>query len=323
LTELCGAEAALVVNNCAAAVLLATTALAGQGEVVISRGQLIEIGGSFRIPDVVAQSGARLVEVGTTNKTRAQDYERAITDTTRAIMRAHPSNFRTVGFVDQPEIEELCQIASQSSLYVIDDLGSGKLFDGPASLEDEPAVVRSVQAGSSVVAFSGDKLLGGPQAGVMVGSHEAISACRAHPLARALRIDKLSLAALEATLRLYKDPDRLQDIPVVAMLQASPSELSDRAARIKHVLDCSQLESEITQSVAKLGGGALPLTDLEGPVCAVRSKALSATELAARLRAHQPAVIGRLHQDWLLLDPRTLTDADADQVARAVLAVAG
>jgi L-seryl-tRNA(Ser) seleniumtransferase len=321
LTQLCQAEAALVVNNCAAAVLLATAALAGGHEVVISRGQLIEIGGSFRIPEVVAQSGARLAEVGTTNKTRPQDYERAITDDTHAIMRAHPSNFRTVGFVAQPEIEELCEIAARHSVYVIDDLGSGKLFDDSAKLEDEPAVVRSVRAGSSVTCFSGDKLLGGPQAGIMVGSHEAISMCREHPLARALRIDKLSLAALEATLRLYQDPDRLAEIPVLSMLRATPGELSERAWLIKQRLQGSGIEAEITQAVAKLGGGALPLLDLEGPVCALRSSGLSATELATRLRAHSPPVIGRIQNDWLLLDPRTLTDAEAEQAASAVLAV--
>ncbi|CAA9297138.1 MAG: L-seryl-tRNA(Sec) selenium transferase, partial [uncultured Gemmatimonadaceae bacterium] len=202
--ELTGAEAALVVNNCAAAALLAATALAAGREIVVSRGQLVEIGGSFRVPDVVASSGARLVEVGTTNRTRFSDYERAVGPETGALMRVHPSNFRTVGFVEEVGIEELCELGRRSGVPVIDDAGSGALARGVEALGDEPDVRRSVAAGSAVVCFSGDKLLGGPQAGVMAGTSAAIERCRTHPLARALRIDKLSLAALEATLRLLR-----------------------------------------------------------------------------------------------------------------------
>src|SRR5207237_8910684 len=200
--ELTGAEAAIAVNNCASAVLLAAAALAGGRELVVSRGQLIEIGGSCRVPDVVAQSGARLVEVGTTNRTRLADYKRALGPDTGAILRAHQSNFRTVGFVEEVEIEELCGLG----VPVIDDVGSGALAERVPELADEPPVRRSVAAGCAITCFSGDKLLGGPQAGLIVGTREVIERCRIHPLARALRIDKLCLAALEATLRIYRDP---------------------------------------------------------------------------------------------------------------------
>ena len=204
LCELTGAEAAIAVNNCAGATLLAAAALAGPGrDVVVSRGQLVEIGGGFRVPDVIAQAGARLVEVGTTNRTRRADYVRAIGEGTGAILRAHPSNFRQLGFVQEVEIEELCELG----VPVIDDVGSGVLADDVELLAEEPAVRRSVRAGAALVCFSGDKLLGGPQAGLIVGRADAVAAARAHPLARALRLDKLGFAALEATLRLYRDPE--------------------------------------------------------------------------------------------------------------------
>ncbi|HEX8103369.1 MAG TPA: L-seryl-tRNA(Sec) selenium transferase, partial [Solirubrobacteraceae bacterium] len=230
LRELTGAEAALVVNNCAGATLLAAAALAGPGrEVVVSRGQLVEIGGGFRIPEVIAQAGARLVEVGTTNRTRLADYERALGERTGAVLRAHPSNFRQLGFVEEVAVEALCGLG----VPVIDDVGSGVLADELALLAEEPAVRRSVRAGAALVCFSGDKLLGGPQAGLMVGTAAAVAAARAHPLARALRLDKLSLAALEATLRLYRDPERARaEIPALAMLCAGEAELRVRAAAL-------------------------------------------------------------------------------------------
>jgi L-seryl-tRNA(Ser) seleniumtransferase len=313
LTQLTGADAALVVNNCAGAVLLAAAALASGREVVVSRGQLVEIGGSFRIPDVVAQSGARLVEVGTTNRTRLSDYERAIGPETGAVLHAHQSNFRTVGFVEEPAIEELCSL----ELPVIDDVGSGALIEGVPELADEPAVRRSVAAGAAIVCFSGDKLLGGPQAGVMVGKKDAIAACRSHPLARALRIDKLSLAALEATLRLYRDPqEALRQIPVLRMLVAGEAELETRAeAMVAEIAG-----AKVIRAPAKVGGGALPLLELDGPVCAVDPGAVGVDELARRLRAGEPPVIGRAREGWLLLDPRTLTDDEALAAARAVAA---
>jgi L-seryl-tRNA(Ser) seleniumtransferase len=315
LRELTGAEAAIVVNNCAGAVLLAAAALAGGRELVVSRGQLVEIGGSFRVPDVVAQSGARLVEVGTTNRTRLADYAGAIGPETGALMRAHQSNFRTVGFVEEPEIEELCSLG----VPVIDDVGSGALAERVPELAGEPPVRRSVEAGAAVVCFSGDKLLGGPQAGLMVGRADAIERCRTHPLARALRIDKLSLAALTATLRLYLDPAQAaREVPVLRMLAAPESELEARAERMREAIAAAGIEARVIRASGKVGGGALPLLELEGPVCAVDPAPLGLDELAARLRAGDPPVIGRAREGWLLLDPRTLDDEGAG-VAAAVL----
>ncbi|MEA2438720.1 MAG: L-seryl-tRNA(Ser) seleniumtransferase [Thermoleophilaceae bacterium] len=319
LRELTGAEAAIAVNNCASAVLLAAAALAGGRELVVSRGQLVEIGGSFRIPDVVAQSGARLVEVGTTNRTRLADYELAIGPQTGAVMRAHQSNFRTVGFVEEVEIEDLCAAARRAGVPVIDDIGSGLLAERLPELSDEPPVRRSVAAGCAVTCFSGDKLLGGPQAGLMVGTAEAIARCRSHPLARAVRIDKLSLAALEATLRLYLDPPRaLREIPVLRMVAAGEKELRERAERMSAVVGDA---ARVIVAAGKVGGGALPLLELEGPVCAVDPGELGVDELARRLREADPPVIGRAREGWLLLDPRTLDDAEAAAAAAAVAAV--
>jgi L-seryl-tRNA(Ser) seleniumtransferase len=322
LRELTGAEAAIAVNNCASAVLLATAALAGGRDVVVSRGQLVEIGGSFRVPDVVAQSGARLVEVGTTNRTRLADYEHAIGPETGAVMRAHQSNFRTVGFVEEPEIEELCalgvSLGHALGVSVIDDVGSGALAERVPELADEPPVRRSVAAGCAVVCFSGDKLLGGPQAGLMVGTREAIDGCRRHPLARAVRIDKLSLAALEATLRLYRDPARaLREVPVLRMLAAGEEELQRRAREMCEVLGEG---ARVIRAAAKVGGGALPLLELEGPVCAIDPGTIGADELARRLRMGDPPVVGRVREGWLVLDPRTIGDAEAPVAAEAVAA---
>ncbi len=312
LCELTGAEAAMAVNNCAGATLLAAAALAGPGrEVVVSRGQLVEIGGGFRVPEVIAQAGARLVEVGTTNRTRRADFERAITERTGAVLRAHPSNFRQLGFVGDVEIEELCELG----VPVIDDVGSGVLADALPAVADEPPVRRSVRAGAALVCFSGDKLLGGPQAGLLVGRAEAVAAAREHPLARALRLDKLGLAALEATLRLYLDPERaLREIPVLAMLCADGEQLEARAARLAALIP----GAEVTASTAKVGGGALPLLELPGPVVALGGGSPDA--LAARLRAGEPPVVGRIEAGRLLLDPRTLTGDELDAAGRAVAA---
>jgi L-seryl-tRNA(Ser) seleniumtransferase len=314
LCELTGAEAAMAVNNCAAAVLLAAAALAGRArELVVSRGQLIEIGGGFRIPEVVAQAGARLVEVGTTNRTRLRDYSAAVGPETGALLRAHASNFRTVGFVEEVEIEELCSLA----VPVIDDVGSGVLADELELLAEEPPVRRSVRAGVALVCFSGDKLLGGPQAGVIVGRRAAVEVARAHPLARAVRIDKLSLAALEATLALYRDPELARrEVPVLAMLTASEADL-DRRARVL----AQATGGEIIASTARVGGGALPLLELAGPAVALDAGALGVDALAAALRRGDPALVGRIQHDRLLLDPRTLTDEEAEEAALAVRAV--
>ena len=303
LCELTGAEAALAVNNCAAAVLLAVAALAGPGrEVVVSRGQLIEIGGAFRVPEVVGQSGSTLVEVGTTNRTRLNDYARAITEVTGVLLRAHPSNFRALGFVEEVEIEALCGLG----VPVIDDVGSGVLADDIAALASEPSVRRSVRAGAALVCFSGDKLLGGPQAGCLVGTRDAVQAARRHPLARAARIDKLSLAALEATLALYRDPDwARREIPVLAMLGSDG--LEERAAALAETTG-----GEVVRATAKVGGGALPLVELDGPVVALDPA------LEPVLRGAEVPVIGRISGGRLLLDPRTMSDEEVPWVGRAL-----
>jgi L-seryl-tRNA(Ser) seleniumtransferase len=301
LKELTGAEAALAVNNGAGAALLAAAALAGPGkEVIVSRGQLVEIGGGFRVPDVIAQAGARLVEVGTTNRTRLADYEGAITPDTGAILRVHQSNFRQLGFVEDVAIEALCELGPP----VIDDVGSGAL----RPLHDEPDVRRSIAAGAALTCFSGDKLLGGPQAGLLVGRAEAIDQARRHPLARALRIDKLSLAALEATLRAHRDH---ADVPVLAMLRGDG--LEARAVRLAELIP----GAELVQSVAKVGGGALPLLELPGPAIALPAA------LAEPLRRGDPPLLGRIEGGRLLLDPRTLADDDIEHAAAAVRAARG
>jgi L-seryl-tRNA(Ser) seleniumtransferase len=325
MTELTGAEAALVVNNGAGAVLLAAAALAGAGgSVIVSRGQLVEIGGGFRIPEVIAQSGARLVEVGTTNRTRIEDYARAVDglgdDAKRSvILRVHPSNFRALGFVEDVAIEALCEIPQP----VIDDIGSGVLADanGIPALGDEPSLKRSVAAGAAIVCCSGDKLLGGPQAGLLLGRRDAVTAAARHPLARALRIDKLSLAALEATLGLYRDPALARrEIPVLAMLDVTEAELARRAERMRSGIGAEH--AEIVIASAKVGGGALPLLELEGPAVALRAPADPAALMRA-LREHDPPVIARVHEDRVLLDPRTIADSELDDVIEAARAALG
>jgi len=301
LRELTGAEDGLAVNNNAAAVLLCLAATARGGEVLISRGELIEIGDGFRIPDILVQSGARLVEVGTTNRTRLADYERAFTPETRAVLRVHQSNFRVVGFTERPELAALAAVAAERGVPLIDDLGSGQLLDLP-DLLDEPTARASVEAGAALVCFSGDKLLGGPQAGIVVGTAVAVERVRRHPLQRALRIDKLSLAGLEATLRLYRDPTQaVRGIPVLAMAAEPVEAVRARAAAL-----AERLGGTVVDSVARIGGGAVPLLELPSAACA-----LSGGEgLAARLRASDPPVIARIHEGEVLLDCRTLSDDD-------------
>jgi L-seryl-tRNA(Ser) seleniumtransferase len=299
-----------------AAVLVAVAAMTGPGRsVVVSRGQLVEIGGGFRIPEVVAQSGARLVEVGTTNRTRLADYSRALdsaADRDAAILRVHQSNFRSVGFVEEVSIEALCGLGAA----VIDDVGSGVLTGaaGIPALVDEPSITRSLKAGAALVCCSGDKLLGGPQAGLIVGKADAVAAARRHPLARAMRIDKLSLAALEATLRLYLDPERARrEVPVLRMLDAGEEELASRALRLAEGIGAG---AAVVASVAKVGGGALPLLELEGPAVALEA-GMSPVELTAALRGFDPPVLARIHDGRVLLDPRTVRDDELEAVIAA------
>lgn len=318
LCELTGAEDAFAVNNGAAAVLLAIAALVGPGgAAVVSRGQLVEIGGGFRVPDVLAQAGAALVEVGTTNRTRLDDYERALADCRPgegnvAILRVHQSNFRTVGFVEEPAIEPLCALGAP----VIDDVGSGALAAALEALAGEPSVVQSVIAGAAVTCFSGDKLLGGPQAGVLVGRAEAIAACRRHPLARAVRIGRLPLAALAATLALYRDPGRARrEIPVLAMLDRSAATLR---ARVERLLQAAGDAGEVVEAVARVGGGALPLLELSGPALALGRAGDDPARLAHALRTGTQPLLPRIADGRVLVDPRTLADDELDLAATAI-----
>ncbi len=318
LCELTGAEASIVVNNGAAAVLLAAAALAGHGRaVVVSRGQLVEIGGGFRIPEVIASSGAQLVEVGTTNRTRLGDFRAALSSGSYevgAILRVHQSNFRTVGFVEDVSIEELCALGPP----VIDDVGSGVLSEeiGVPAFGDEPSLRRSVAAGAAIVCCSGDKLLGGPQAGLLVGRRDEVALAREHPLARAMRIDKLSLAALAATLSLYREPERARrEIPVLAMLEASDELLSARAERL--ALGIGEAASVVAAS-ARVGGGALPLLELAGPAVAIDPRVDDPVAVARSLRLGDPPVIARIHEGRVLLDPRTLAEEEVEAVIGAV-----
>jgi L-seryl-tRNA(Ser) seleniumtransferase len=303
LRRLTGAEAAIVVNNNAAAMLLALAALAEGREVVVSRGELIEIGDGFRIPDVLARSGARLVEVGTTNRTRAADYEAAVGPETALLLRVHQSNFRVVGFAERPRLEELAAVARRHELPLLDDLGSGAVVD----VEGEPTPAAALAAGADLVCFSGDKLLGGPQAGIVAGRAELVERLRRHPLQRALRSDKLTLAALEGTLALYLD--RPDELPVIRMLREPAAAVRARAARL-----AAATGGVVEESVARVGGGALPLAELPSFACAVEE------ELAATLRSHEPPVIAVVRDGRTLLDCRTLTDAEADEVAQAIAA---
>ncbi len=305
LCRLSGAEAALVVNNNAAAVLLALAALADGREVVVSRGELIEIGDGFRIPDVLARSGARMVEVGTTNRTRASDYEAAIGADTALVLRVHQSNYRIVGFTASVPTSELARIAERAGLPLVDDLGSGSLND----LGDEPTAAASLAAGADLVCFSGDKLLGGPQAGIVVGRADLVERLRHHPLQRALRADKLTLAALEGTLALHADPERARrEIPVLRMLDEPIEAVRERAERLAALVG-----GEIEETVARVGGGALPLAEIPSAACAIEEP------LAAPLRLGDPPMLGIVRDGRLLLDARTLTDADVDEAVRAVL----
>jgi L-seryl-tRNA(Ser) seleniumtransferase len=301
LRRLTGAEAALVVNNNAAAVMLALAALAEGREVLVSRGELLEIGDGFRIPDVLERSGARLREVGTTNRTRVSDYEAAIGPDTAVLLRVHQSNFRVIGFTEQPALEELALVAQSHELTLVDDLGSGVLVD----IGDEPTARASLSAGADLVCFSGDKLLGGPQAGIIVGRAVLVERLRRHPLQRALRADKLTLAALEGTLQLAIDAPG--EIPVVRMLRETPEDVRARAASL-----AARVGGQVEETVARAGGGSLPVTELPSFACAVEE------ELAAPLREADPPVIAVVRDGRTLLDCRTLSDAEVDEIVAAV-----
>jgi L-seryl-tRNA(Ser) seleniumtransferase len=323
LCRLTGAEAAFVVNNNAAATMLVLHAMAKEREVIVSRGQLIEIGGSYRLPEVMVAGGAVLREVGTTNKTHLSDYEAAIGDKTAMLMHVHTSNYRVVGFAEAPEAAELVDLAHKHHLPMFDDLGSGALLDDEIwSAAEEPTVAASLRAGADVVSFSGDKLLGGPQAGILLGTREIISKLRRDPMARALRIDKLTVAALEATLELYFSPESLkQDVPLLAMLSVSLDSLKARAetlaARLRKAMPAESFT--VIQEESFAGGGSLPAWPF--PTAVVRwqpASQPSLDEITRRLRLGEPSVLARIREDAILFDLRTIAEHEYEELAAAV-----
>lgn len=326
LCELTGADAALVVNNNAAAVLLALSTLAAGREVVVSRGELVEIGGSFRIPDVMARSGAILREVGCTNRTHLRDYEAAIGDLTAAFMKVHTSNYRMEGFVHSVSAKEMADLAHAHNLIALEDLGSGCLIDlRKYGLKDEPTAQEALAAGLDVVSFSGDKLLGGPQAGIILGRADLVAEMQKNPLTRALRVDKLCLAALEATLRLYRDERKAAEaIPTLRAIAAPLDELKRRATRLRNLLRRTMPEgAEVTlmDGFSRVGGGSLPEQGLATKLLALKFEGLSAAALEGRFRANSPPIIGRIERDVFLLDIRTILDDDFKVIARCFAAI--
>lgn len=324
LCDLSGAEAAMAVNNNAAAVFLALNTLAFGREVVVSRGQLVEIGGSFRIPEIMAASGARLVEVGTTNKTYLRDYETVVNENTAAFLKVHTSNYHMVGFTAEVETPELAELARKHNLPVIEDLGSGVFLDlKKYNLPPEPRVQDSIAGGADLVTFSGDKMLGGPQSGIIVGRKDLLSYIRTNQLARTLRIDKFTVAALEATMRLYLDEDTaVREIPVWRMLTADPAALKNRAealaSRLGSIFGAEAVK--VVPGISRVGGGALPTAELPTSLVVVKPApgGANSEELAAKLRRGSPPVILRLQQDSLLFDPRTIFEDQEDLLIEAV-----
>lgn len=309
LTHLLGCESATVVNNNAAATVIALRALAHGKEVIVSRGELVEIGGSFRIPEIMAASGAFLKEVGSTNITRISDYERAITSETALLLRVHASNYRIVGHSEAPTLKELIDLSKRHSIPFVDDIGSGSLVDmSTYGLDDEPLAANSLASGTDLVMFSGDKLLGGPQCGILAGRADLVKRIEADPLMRAFRVDKMTLAALEATLRLYLNPEKaLEAIPLFNMLETPLSVLQERAYLLARYLgNVPGLSVHVANTQAYAGGGSLPGRAVSSVALAIRSDFISEQELATRLRLHEPAIMGRLEKEQLLLDLRTI-----------------
>lgn len=315
LCRLTGAESAIVVNNNAAAVLLILSAITTGGQVPVSRGELVEIGGAFRIPEIMEACGAQLKEVGATNKTHLYDYERAINENTRAIMKVHTSNYRIVGFSETPALADLVELGHRHGLPVIEDLGSGSLVDlNRFGIRNEPTVQSSVQAGVDVVCFSGDKLLGGPQAGIILGKKEYLDVMKSHPLARAMRVDKLTLAALEATLQSYENGSEYE-IPVISMLGAKSIDLKERARLLASMLCAENIHAEVIPVEGRVGGGSVPDQVLSSYAVAIAG---NVDTLEEKLRCGTPPIIGRIHDGMYLLDVRTLWDDDFPVVCKAL-----
>ena len=325
LVELTGAEDAIVVNNAAGALLVALSALARNGEAIVSRGELVEIGGAFRIPDIMARSGATLVEVGTTNRTHLKDYEGAVSDRTKLLLKVHRSNFQVTGFTADVSAHEIAVVAHARGVASLYDLGSGLLMDlSRWGLAGEPTVAEALASGVDAVAFSGDKLLGGPQAGILVGTRAAIEACRTDPLARAVRSDKFTLAALEATLALYREPETSRrEIPALRMLTEDVNDVRRRAEALRKGVEGERggkACSELIEGESEVGGGSFPGAKLKTWLVRLNPQHLAPDTLAARLRANDPPVIARIADDRVVLDPRTIFPDELEAVTRAVRA---
>lgn len=325
LGQMTGAESALVVNNCAAAALLVLTTFARDGETIVSRGELVEIGGDFRVPEVMAQSATRMIEVGTTNRTNLSDYRKAISEKTRLIMRVHTSNYRVVGFTKTPRLRELAELAHEAGLLIYEDAGSGALVDlNNCGITGEPVIGESIGAGVDVVSFSGDKLLGGPQAGLLVGRARVIEQMRSHPLYRALRADKLRIAALEATLDAYARGVSAVEVPSQHLIAASAAEIKVRAEqfveRLRRRID-SGIQLEMIDGESAVGGGAAPTAHLRTVLISLTHGNLTANQVEAVLRRSTPPVIARIGEDRVLMDLRTVTEAEESEVEQAILAL--
>jgi L-seryl-tRNA(Ser) seleniumtransferase len=327
LAGVTGAEAALVVNNCAAAALLVLTTLARNGETIVSRGELVEIGGDFRVPDVMAQSGTRMIEVGTTNRTRLSDYRKAMSEKTRLVMRVHASNYRIVGFTKTPSLQDLAGLAHEAGLVLYEDAGSGALLDlSEYGIDGEPVIRASVEAGADIVSFSGDKLLGGPQAGLLVGRSDIIERMRSHPLYRALRADKLRIAALEATLEAYAREVSSAEVPAHHSIALSATEIRARAdgliSRMQGRMGSQAINLETVEGESAAGGGSGPTSRLPTVLISVTHRQLTANQIEAALRLSVPPVIARIVDDRVLLDLRTVADSEEYEVEQAILSLA-
>ncbi|HKA19514.1 MAG TPA: L-seryl-tRNA(Sec) selenium transferase [Blastocatellia bacterium] len=326
LSRLAGSEAAVLVNNNAAAVMLVLNTLAEGGEVIVSRGELIEIGGSFRIPDVMTKSGATLREVGTTNRTRIADYQRAINDRTKLILRVHPSNYRIIGFTERPSVQEIAQLSLETGIPSFEDLGSGCLIDlSPYGVKDEPVVAESLKSGISVVSFSGDKMLGGPQAGVIAGSRKIIDQVRANPLMRALRVDKMTYAAFEATLRLYESNTADLEVPVIRAIALTREEIGRRANLFCESVNQStngEFTAKIEEGASVIGGGSAPEVKLPTMLVVLEHSALSSSSIVEGLRSYRIPIIARMERDRVLLDFRTVGQEEEDIILDAIKGIA-
>lgn len=326
LRRLAGSESAIIANNNAAAVLLVLNTLAEGGEVIVSRSELIEIGGSFRIPEVMEKSGARLREVGTTNRTRISDYERAINENTRLILRVHPSNYRIIGFTERPSVQEIAALCRRAGIASFEDLGSGCLIDlAPYGVKDEPVVAESIRSGVDVVSFSGDKMLGGPQAGIIAGTSSIIDRVRKNPLMRALRVDKMTYAAIEATLRLYERGAAQSEVPVIRAIAMKQEEIARRAERFALSIKQAsggKLKASIEEGVSVIGGGSAPEVELPTVLVALEDEQMSAASIEERLRGHSIPIIARTERDRVMIDLRTVQPEEEAVILEAVAALA-